>query len=80
MRSGLLALAVVTFAAGAMAQDSDVSSSNSAADMAQLIDQGYEIRAAVPNGTRFVVFLQKEKSAYACEFASVTSSRCKAIN
>lgn len=80
MRSGLLALAVVTFATGAVAQDSDGSSDKAPADMAQLIDQGYEIRAAVPNGTKFVVFLQKEKSAYACEFVSVASSRCKAIN
>ncbi len=45
-----------------------------------LVGQGYEIKAAVPNAGKFVVFLQKGDTAYACEFATVSSSRCERIN
>lgn len=48
--------------------------------MGQLLSQGYEIKAAVPNGDKFVIFMQKEQSAYACEFVSITNTRCGAIN
>ncbi|MOA43884.1 hypothetical protein D3C78_1660860 [compost metagenome] len=48
--------------------------------MADLVAKGYEIKAAVANGTRYIVFLQKDQSAYACEFVSVTKSRCGSIN
>ncbi len=48
--------------------------------MSSLLAEGYEIKTAVPNGTRFIVFLQKEKSAYACEFVTLTKSRCGLIN
>ena len=41
--------------------------------MGRLLSQGYEIRAAVPNGTRYIVFLQKDQSAYACEFVTLTT-------
>ncbi|MDE1159018.1 MAG: hypothetical protein PW791_12255 [Neorhizobium sp.] len=47
--------------------------------MAQLLTAGYEIRTSVLNGTQIVVFMQKDKSAYACEFVSVTRSRCVEI-
>lgn len=50
------------------------------ATMGELLAQGYEIKAAVPNGGKFVVFMQKDQSAYACEFVSVTNTRCGAIN
>ncbi|MBB1247645.1 MULTISPECIES: hypothetical protein [unclassified Rhizobium] len=46
----------------------------------QLIADGYEIKAAVPNGKRFVVFLQKDSTAYACEMSSLTQSQCGQIN
>jgi len=45
-----------------------------------LLNDGFEIKAAVPNGKTFVVFLQKGEEAYACEFVTVTNSRCGAIN
>lgn len=48
--------------------------------MKALLAQGYEIKTAVPNGSKFVVFLQKDQSAYACEFVSLTDTRCGAIN
>ncbi len=80
MRGAVLTTAVCLAAGSALAQSSAVSQGSSSADMASLIDQGYEIKTSVPNGTRFIVFLQKEKSAYACEFVSVTGSRCKSIN
>lgn len=56
------------------------SSSGSGQSMKSLLQRGFEIRAAVPNGSQYVVFLQKGKAAYACEFKTLTSSRCGAIN
>ena len=47
---------------------------------ASFCPRAIEIKAAVPNGTRYVVFLQKDQSAYACEFVSLTTSRCGTIN
>ena len=44
--------------------------------MGALIADGYEIKAAAPNGSKYVVFLQKEKKAYACEFVTLANSRC----
>ena len=48
--------------------------------MGALLSEGYEIKASVPNGTKFIVFMQKEKSAYACDFVSITRTRCGSIN
>jgi hypothetical protein len=48
--------------------------------MGDLIKQGYEIKSTVSNGSKLIVFLQKDNSAYACEFTSLTSSRCGSIN
>ena len=50
------------------------------ATMADLLGKGYEIKAAVPNGGKFIVFMQKDQSAYACEFQSLTGTRCGSIN
>ena len=50
------------------------------ATMADLVSRGYEIKAAVPNGGKFIVFMQKDQSAYACEFQSLTGTRCGSIN
>lgn len=80
MTRPLLTIATVLFAAGAHAQDAGVSSSGSASSMGDLIKQGYEIKSTVSNGSKLIVFLQKENSAYACEFTSLTSSRCGSIN
>lgn len=84
MRFAPLAIAgFLMLATAASAQDS-VSSEASAGmrggSMAELVAKGYEIKAAVANGTRYIVFLQKDQSAYACEFVSVTKSRCGSIN
>jgi len=46
----------------------------------ELVSQGFEIKAAAPNGNRYVVFMQNDKSAYACEFVNVTTTRCRQIN
>jgi hypothetical protein len=48
--------------------------------MSELLSQGYDIKAAVPNGGKFIVFMQKDQSAYACEFQSLTGARCGSIN
>jgi hypothetical protein len=48
--------------------------------MGELLSKGYEIKAAVPNGGKFVVFMQKDQSAYACEMQSLTASRCGTLN
>ena len=76
----LLTIATVLLAANAQAQDSGVSSSSSSSSMGDLIKQGYEIKSTVSSGSKLIVFLQKENSAYACEFTSLTNSRCGSIN
>ena len=51
------------------------------ATMQELLDSGYEIKAAVPSGTsKVIIFMQNEKSAYACEFTNVENTRCGSIN
>ncbi|MDQ0319901.1 hypothetical protein QO002_002039 [Pararhizobium capsulatum DSM 1112] len=85
MRPVALSLLGVLIAGSALAQDTGVASSDDVSSSAEsgmgnLLVKGYEIRAAVQNGTRYIVFLQKEKSAYACEFVSLTKSRCGSIN
>lgn len=57
-----------------------VGSNSGSVSMASLVAKGYEIKAAVPNGSKYVVFVQKGKSAYACEFVTIKISRCGAIN
>jgi hypothetical protein len=73
---------IAAFACGtvAVAQESDVTASKSSASMATLIQQGYEIKSSSWTGSKLFVFLQKDKSAYACEFANVTNTRCGSIN
>ena len=82
------ACATVAFVLGAtgaaVAQTADDESGVFAAtgasgNLAALVADGYEIKAAVPNGAKYVVFLQKDKKAYACEFVSLTRSRCGEI-
>jgi len=80
----LATLALLAFASAAPAQESVDSGATSGGmrggSMAELVAKGYEIKAAVANGARYIVFLQKDQSAYACEFVSVTKSRCGSIN
>jgi len=75
-----LMAAVPAQAQEAAPEQESLSGAASGSGMGKLLSQGYEIRAAVPNGTRYIVFLQKEQSAYACEFVSLTKSRCGTIN
>jgi hypothetical protein len=82
MRAWLLLPAALLLAPAAMAQTSGSQTTVETAGgqtMAQLLTAGYEIRTSVLNGTQMVVFMQKDKSAYACEFVSVTRSRCAEI-
>jgi hypothetical protein len=75
----LLASSLVCLATVAVAQDSPKIPADGAT-MGQLIADGYEIKAAVPNGKRFVVFLQKDSTGYACEMTSLSASQCGKIN
>lgn len=72
-------LAMASFAT---AQEQGVASgaAGGSSTIRQLLAQGYEIRSSVPNGSKFLVFMQKDKSAYACEFVTVTRSRCESLN
>ncbi|MXN46808.1 hypothetical protein GR138_16555 [Shinella kummerowiae] len=71
--------AVLVTAAAAHAQQAEeppiVSST-----MGELASQGYQIKAAAPNGSRYVIFMQNDKSAYACEFVNTTDTQCRLIN
>ena len=85
IRRFLLASALLALAGPGFAQSTDTMSSTSSTasttpTMGQLLAQGYEIKAAVPNGAKFVIFMQKDQSAYACEFVSITNTKCGAIN
>ena len=55
-------------------------SSGGSSTIKQLLSSGYEIKASVPNGSTFIVFMQKDKAAYACEFVTVARSRCETLN
>jgi hypothetical protein len=76
----MLACSAVCLATVAIAQEDDQKSAADNATIGQLIAQGYEIKAAVPNGKRFVVFLQKDSTGYACEMTSLSTSHCGKIN
>ena len=66
--------------AAAIAQEEEVPSLTGGASMGQLIAQGYEIKAAVPNGKSFVVFLQKDSTGYACQMTTLSRAVCGKIN
>ena len=74
--------AIVLFSLIAMpafAQE-DQPTTTSGASMGQLISEGYEIKAAVPNGKSFVVFLQKDSTGYACQMSTLSRSVCGKID
>lgn len=79
-----LAFGVIVLAAAAVqAQtlDGAINTTRDAdATMAELLSRDYEIKSAVPNGSKLIVFMQKGKSGYACEFVNVTRTRCASIN
>ena len=80
MRVAALALLSLLAAPAALAQEDRPSMTTSGASMGQLISEGFEIKAAVPNGKRFVVFLQKDSTGYACEMLTLSRSVCGKIN
>lgn len=71
--------AVLLTAAAARAQQAEEPVISSFT-MGELASQGYEIKAAAPNGSRYVIFMQNDKSAYACEFVNTTDTQCRQIN
>ncbi len=85
-----LVAALLLFASAVSAQDAggfgpklgqkDVAPPGAQSSMGELLSKGYQIKAAVPNGDKFVVFLQKDQSAYACEMTSLTASQCGTLN
>jgi hypothetical protein len=78
MKAAALVLLTLV-AAPALAQE-DQATMTSGASMGQLISEGYEIKAAVPNGKSFVVFLQKDSTGYACQMATLSRSACGKID
>ena len=84
MRLPLAISAFVAATAPVFAQTADVGVSSQAgggsSSVKQLLSQGYEIKSSLPNGGKFIVFMQKDKAAYACEFVTVTKSRCESLN
>ena len=80
MLKTLAALLICLGAAQAVAQENSVVSSRETVSMAKLIQDGYEIKSSSWTGSKLFVFLQKDNSAYACEFANVTNTRCGSIN
>jgi hypothetical protein len=79
MRAAVVILAVL-ISSSAFAQEDQPSMSTSGGSMGQLVSEGFEIKAAVPNGKSFVVFLQKDSTAYACQVANVSRSACQKID
>jgi hypothetical protein len=77
-----LAASAILLATVAFAQEDEQkpAANSDSSTLGQLIAQGYEIKAAVPNGKRFVVFLQKDSTGYACEMTGLSTSRCGKIN
>ncbi|KQV82770.1 hypothetical protein [Rhizobium sp. Root1220] len=90
MRLLPLATIVLLSASGVFAQEAgglgpklgqdEVTPPAARSSMGDLLSKGYEIKAAIPNGGKFVVFLQKDQSAYACDMKSLTASQCGALN
>ena len=75
----VLAAAAGTVVCGAV-QSMAQSSGGDSVFMKTLLKRGYEIKAAAPNGAQYAVFTQKGNLAYACEFVTITNSRCGSIN
>ena len=81
IRKVALASSIICLTTVAVAQEDNTDKPvPTGATMGQLIADGYEIKAAVPNGKRFVVFLQKDSTGYACEMTGLSTSQCGKIN
>ena len=80
LRAVAIAALVVSVPAASQAQEGRSSGSGGSETMGRLLTEGYEIKTSVLNGTKLIVFMQKDKTAYACEFVTLTRSRCGVIN
>ena len=80
MLKSLVAALICLGATQAVAQENSSISSRGSVSMAKLLEDGYEIKSSSWTGSKLFVFLQKDNSAYACEFANVTNTRCGSIN
>ncbi len=83
MRGVALALMLLMSGSAAVAQTAEIgpnSARGADATMAELLSKEYEIKSAVPNGSKLIVFMQKGTSGYACEFVNVAKTRCASIN
>lgn len=76
----LVILALVVAPAAFAQQEADSASKGGTSTMKDLLAKGFEIKAAAPNGAKYIVFLQKGTEAYACEFVTLTNSRCGSVN
>lgn len=81
-----LSLAAGCIAAGSVAANAQSStfgdsafSSGREGSIGELVAQGYEIKSAIVTSGKYFVFLQKDRSAYACEFTTLARSRCGEI-
>ena len=86
MKLTVLSSAAFLVAASAFAQDNtqgfgpklgaeEITPPSGQATIGELVSKGYQIKAAVPNGKKFVVFLQKDQSAYACRASTTRSTK-----
>ena len=73
-------LSLIASSATAQETKEEQPAMTSGASMGQLISQGFEIKAAVPNGKSFVVFLQKDSTGYACQMSTLSRSVCGKID
>ena len=72
--------AAIALLAATAAHAQDAETGGDARTMGQLVSEGFEIKAAAPNGSRYVIFMQNDQSAYACEFVNTTTTQCRPIN
>ena len=80
MTRTFITMAMAGAAAFGTVQMAQAQSTGNSKSMQSLLRDGFEIKAAAPNGKTFVVFLQKDEKAYACEFVTVNNTRCGEIN
>jgi hypothetical protein len=80
LRAVVASVICLAAATSVVAQDTDAVATKATVPMAKLIEQGYEIKTSSWTGSKLFVFLQKDNSAYACEFVNVTNTRCGSIN
>jgi hypothetical protein len=78
--AAVISVAPIAFAQQAQTDGAISTQGGGSRSMKDLLSEGYEIKSSVPSGTKFIVFMQKDKSAYACEFVTLTRSRCGSIN